>query len=232
MSNKIFPKLSGKKTAEVNLDQMAREWIHERQLSHLRNNVSVLLDPKICQEMVASVHKRLGVEWSFGGYLEDRSFIWKGSYLDQSGGYIHLGIDLNVPQGTEVACPVAGEVLLVDHDLGIDGGWGPRIVVAPEDASLRAHALIFAHLHAPQVRAGTKVKPGQIIATIGQAPENGNWYPHLHLQAVRVDLFREFLATDLNLLDGYGHRSDVSRLEIDYPDPFSLFPKNALLGTT
>ena len=59
-------------------------------------------------------------------------------------------------------------------------------------------------------------------------PENGNWRPHLHVQAIRAGLFHEILLERFQELDGYGHPDAITELQQDFPDPR---PYLGLLGS-
>ena len=70
--------------------------------------------------------------------------------------------------------------MLVDDDRDRDGGWGPRY------------------------EPGEALVPGTVFAAVGGPPYNGNWYAHLHVQAIRESLFRQILLERFHELDGYG----------------------------
>jgi murein DD-endopeptidase MepM/ murein hydrolase activator NlpD len=118
----IFPTLKNKKYGYLNLNSEAKIWAENRK------GVS-LVDPKTCERMVHDVHVKYSIDFSYGGWMEDRSFLWHGSYLDASQSYIHLGIDLNVSAGTPVALDFDAVVVRVDDDFPEEGGWGPRVIV-------------------------------------------------------------------------------------------------------
>src|SRR5690606_38450883 len=151
------------------------------------------LDAAVCAGFVDALAAELGHDFTYGGYLEDRRFLWRTSYLDTTGSYLHLGIDFNVPHGTSVAALFDGEVVRIDDDYDLEGGWGPRVIFRPEAASESRPYCIFAHLEAPSVRVGDRVKAGTVFARIGKAPFNGNWFPHLHVQTVAAAQYEALL---------------------------------------
>jgi len=167
--------------------------------------------------MVDTVHRERGIEWSYGGYLEDRTFLLRGSYLDERGGYLHMGVDCNTPPGTVVATPFEGEVVDLFDDRDEPQGWGPRVIIATADP--RAPYVVFGHLGPHRHALGTKLAPGDIVGEIAPPPLNGFWFPHLHLQILSAGAFRRCSEKRFLELDGYGHPRDKATLTLDYPDP-------------
>lgn len=223
---RILPTLATLKNTEINLDELAQIW-HARAGIALDSPVNPLLDPEICQNMIEAAHRERGIQWSYGGYLEDRRVLWRRSYLDRTQGYIHLGVDFNAPAGTPVAAPGRSEVLLIDDDRDLSGGWGPRVVMRTRSARTRGTdedevALIFAHLGLIGCSVGDMIEAGKIFAEVGAPPRNGNWFPHLHVQTIRLSYLNELLATDIALLDGYGKQSEMTILMERHPDPIKF----------
>jgi murein DD-endopeptidase MepM/ murein hydrolase activator NlpD len=208
----MFPGFDHLPHCGVNLEDEAIRWSAAH--PEFASDPNPLLDPAVCQRMVDELHRRLGVAWSHGGYLENRRRLWRGSYLEARGTFLHLGVDLNVPQGTGVAASFPARVFLVDHDPDRDGGWGTRVFLASEGL-----IFIYAHLQNPSVGPGRALAPGDVFAEVGGPPENGNWMPHLHVQAIRSGLFHEILLERFGEIDGYGHPDDREELAHDFPDP-------------
>lgn len=225
----IFPHIPGPAGPDVNLDNTARGWRQRYPELFEGGQNPLFTDPDVCQQMVHDLHRRLGVLWSYGGWMEDRSTLWAGSYLEQEKKFIHLGVDLNVPAGTEVATDKAAQVLRIDTDEDRDGGWGTRVIVQHGDKD--PYLLMYAHL-AQDVRCavGTALAAGEVFAKVGTPEENGQWYPHLHIQAVCARWFYELLQSDKNLatLDGYcsiGSFRDEDRrqaIERRFPNPLQF----------
>lgn len=222
----LFPTLAGGRYAEVHLDREADSWIATYERTHGPQPRSPLLDPGLCQRFVGELHARLGIAWSFGGYLEDRSRLWRGSYLEQTGAFIHLGVDFHVPQATPFVTQCPAAVVLVDDDGDQDGGWGQRIFLKPELAAECAAqpeiVLIYAHLQNIAVVPGSRIPAGTVLGEVGGPPHNGNWAPHLHIQALRYDAFARILTEDFDDLDGYGHANQLAELARLFPDPLAL----------
>lgn len=212
----VFPGLAQKPCGELELDALAVEW---RKNCPDAEAVNPFLDPVFCREEVGKAQRARGWEWSYGGYLEDRRHVWAGSYLDRTGNYMHLGLDLNAPSGTLVAATREARVMLIDTDSDQSGGWGTRIFLLPLRHDSDPILLIYAHIRAVRCQVGQFVLPGEIVAEVDCPPGNGNWYPHLHVQAIRKTLFEEILTERFEELDGYGPPSLIENLRGDYPNP-------------
>jgi len=209
----IFPTL--KNFGYVNLDSEARKWIAENSLGEEKNP---LLDPALCQTMVNATNKRYGLDFSYGGWMEDRSFLWKGSYLDKNNFYTHLGIDLSARAGTPIAATFEAEVVKIDDDYPEEGGWGTRLILRHPEEPIY---LIYAHLDRKlDCKAGDCIKAGKIFARVGLPPYNGNWFEHIHLQAIAQGFYREIEDKNLwDTLDGYGAKEDIEINARRFPDP-------------
>jgi murein DD-endopeptidase MepM/ murein hydrolase activator NlpD len=217
----LFPGLGGTKFCEVNLDEEAVGW-RARYPERFGGGINPLLDPSICETLLEDFHAGHRVEWSYGGYLEDRRHIWQGSYLERAGNWVHLGIDFHVPWGSPVAAPRAAAVFLVDHDLDRDGGWGQRVFLKLDGEPPNDPVLIFAHLQGVAVTPGTRLARGAVFAEVGGPPDNGNWAPHLHVQTIPSDRLVEVLIERFAELDGYGPPSRVEDLRVSFPDPLPI----------
>lgn len=151
----------------------------------------------------------------YGGYGENRKDIWKGTYLDETGGYIHLGIDINMGVGEVVRSPFDAWVLdrFTDKDTRI--GWGGRLILGRTGFGVmngvwKYPLLVLGHLNPKSLTKKRYVKKGDILGTIGHWPENGNTFWHLHVQAINHIDFKNF--------DGYGFKHDLK----NNPDPFKV----------
>jgi len=213
----IFPTLKGKNGGYINLDRIAEEAVsRQRRPSHPK--ISPYLDPARCQKLVHKYQAKRGLAYSFGGWLEDRSFVWGGSYLEKDKMYVHLGYDFNAPVGTLVAVDRACEVVLVDDDTPLIGGWGTRMIVRLIDEPMY---LIYAHIRLRlngDKKLGPILEPGTVFGEIAPPELNGYWYPHVHVQAMTLEAYHEAVR-DPESLDGYGKKSEIYRLSHWYPDP-------------
>lgn len=133
-------------------------------------------NPEDQQKLIKEVS---GDKLSYGGFLEDRSAVWKGF---ESGR--HLGVDFNNLQpGEAVGSLVTGKVTHIIKDDTKQNGWGTRIIVTTDIDT----CLLYGHLTKPRVAVGDKVYPGQILGEIAPPETNGGWFPHLHLQMMNKD---------------------------------------------
>jgi murein DD-endopeptidase MepM/ murein hydrolase activator NlpD len=214
----IFPSLKNKVFGYVNLNLEARKYTDEKNLSTETQNL--FLNPDSCQEMVDYVHQKYNLDFSFGGWMEDRSFLWKNSYLENHNTFIHLGIDVQVPSGTEVSAGFDGIVSRIECDNPLDGGWGTMIILKHDNEPV---FMIHAHLDTEiSVKEGDKIKKGTILGKVGKAPENGNWFPHLHLQTVSAELYEKVAKEgSWEAFDGYGLKEEIAYNAKHYPDPMN-----------
>lgn len=214
----LFPGLQGNRFGQVDLDALARRWFAAQGVRATDPNP--LLDPGVCAAMIAAEHRRLGLDHSYGGWLEDRRALWRGTYLDQAGTYLHLGVDVTVPVGTEVALDRPGTVWDVDSDVPEEGGWGTRVIIQLDQAS---ECVVYAHLD-PDVRCepGQRLAAGTIFAKVGAPPANGGWFPHLHVQRVQGLHFGRLAKDGLRDLDGYGLPAEREALAKLFPDPLEM----------
>jgi len=185
----IFPKLKKEKWVKLNLNSESKKY------------------PKVdfndynqCKKWIELLHKKNKTDYSYGGLFEDRSNIWKGSYLQPTNSFIHLGIDYNVPIGTSVALPVNAKVENIVIDPNQNGGWGAGVKFKIEGTK---HYMIYAHLtHKLKLKIGDNISSGEIVAKTGKMTENGGWYPHLHLQ-IFTNKFDDLYMNDIDRMDGY-----------------------------
>ena len=203
--------------AAFDLRFLASAWALGRNV----NGRSPFLEPLLMQELVDRYHAAEGITWSHGGYLEDRTDLWRGGYLKEP--VIHGGIDVSLPAGTPVRCMRDGTVVWVDDDKNPDGGWGPYIVVQTRNCAGRVEFVLFGHLGRSFVEIGDAVVKGDVIADIGAPPDNGGWWSHLHLQCISHDYYDWCCENDINkTLDGYFPASEVDLFKARFPDPTPL----------
>ena len=84
----------------------------------------------------------------------------------------HNGIDLAAPSGSQIRAIAGGTVVFADPY----AGYG-NLVVVQHTNGITSH---YGHCDKISVRPGTKVKPGQIIATVGETGITTG--PHLHFE--------------------------------------------------
>ena len=90
----------------------------------------------------------------------------------------HTGVDIGMPQGTEILAGHDGTVTLA----GEAGGYG--LCVAIEGEAYEGHSLTTKYGHCSQilVSAGQEVKAGDVIAKVGSTGNSTG--PHLHLEVL------------------------------------------------
>lgn len=208
----VLPALIHRRWALVDLDARARAFV-----GGARPNP--LLDPGTCQGFVDGVARDLGVDHTWGGYLEDRSSLWAGHYHDP-GTMLHLGVDVNAPAGTVVAAPAACRVARVVRDPDQGGGWGGVAYFELDVPYEGASHFLYGHLaHASLPEAGRRYAAGELVAMLGTPSENGGWFPHLHVQCLSPDAVAAHWPR-LEAIDGYGPNGLAPRP--DMPDPTRL----------
>tara|TARA_R110000765_G_scaffold7963_7_gene26134 strand:+ start:6065 stop:6673 length:609 start_codon:yes stop_codon:yes gene_type:complete len=133
----------------------------------------------------------------YGGFLEDRSKLFDERHVTAS--TIHLGVDVWLPEGFIVFFPHLHESKLLyrSSDVGYVGGWGGR-----KDFLFDDEVWVFAHLDPYDELF---LKDEWAVGKIGGKKVNGNWTPHLHIQRLSYDAYKELDPDDL---DGYAAPDD------------------------
>jgi murein DD-endopeptidase MepM/ murein hydrolase activator NlpD len=85
----------------------------------------------------------------------------------------HEGVDFSAPPGTEIYATGDGIIMASDRS---KSGYGNQIII---DHGF-GYKTMYAHLQSFKVRAGEKVKRGQVIGTIGSTGKSTS--PHLHYE--------------------------------------------------
>lgn len=84
----------------------------------------------------------------------------------------HAGIDISSPKGSRIVAPASGTVVRV----GWDQGYG-RVVEIAHGFGIRT---LFAHLEAPRVAEGQRVRRGDLVGVVGSTGRSTG--PHLHYE--------------------------------------------------
>lgn len=87
----------------------------------------------------------------------------------------HDGIDLAAPAGTPVVTAAAGTTLYA----GEQQGYGLIVIVEHADGLVT----LYAHNRDVRVKTGQKVRPNQVVATVGDSGKTSG--PHLHFEVRR-----------------------------------------------
>ncbi len=126
--------------------------------------------------------------YAYGGYMEDREMYRRSPLFagaKDTARSIHLGTDVWAAAGTAVYLPLEGIIHSFQNNTQY-GDYGPTIIVEHRLHGVKFHTL-YGHLAAISLmglKEQRPVKAGNIIGTIGDAPENGDWPPHLHFQVI------------------------------------------------
>lgn len=117
-----------------------------------------------------------------GGYLERREAMYtSGLYGGKR--FIHMGVDIWVPEGAPVFAFDDGVIWGVrDNNNELD--YGPTLVTEHEFGGMRLFAL-HGHLSKETIiklKPGTRFSKGDVLGVLGSRQENGGWIPHLHFQ--------------------------------------------------
>lgn len=101
---------------------------------------------------------------------------------------VHIGLDLTLLADSPLYAPFDGIVHgFEDATTRLD--YGPVIVLRhdiPGEAALTFYTL-YGHLSRQSLeglREGQPVKAGERFAAVGAPPENGDWWPHVHVQVI------------------------------------------------
>ncbi|MBI4992392.1 MAG: peptidoglycan DD-metalloendopeptidase family protein [Candidatus Harrisonbacteria bacterium] len=183
-------------------------------------------DPGKYVNLVDRIHQDLGVAWTYGGWLENREQLFADTYLQETGAWIHLGIDINVPVGTPILAALKGTVYLVNTDYPEPGGWGNFVIVKHEIKKVVFYS-IYGHLASSGlVSSGVNVINGRVLGKVGTYNENGFWRPHTHFQFISEAEMKK--RENPFTLDGYGKPEDLPYLRQHYPDPLVCLPMTDL----
>ncbi len=146
------------------------------------------------------------VAYGIGTYCEKRSVYETDAFADAASPErrtVHLGIDVFAPAMTPVHAPLAGTVLHVTYNADhLD--YGNTLILQHSADGLPFYTL-YGHLAGtlPTLLAvGDTIAPGQLIAHLGDWPENGGWAAHLHFQ-----IMTDMLEQRSGNFFGVGHES-------------------------
>ncbi|HEY4131645.1 MAG TPA: aminotransferase class III-fold pyridoxal phosphate-dependent enzyme [Gemmatimonadaceae bacterium] len=147
-------------------------------------------EPHLTQKIFAAMDAA-GVRVSIGRYDEPRllyvapAFALGPNVTDEHR-TIHIGLDLFADAGTPVFAPLAG-TLHAFHDNATPQDYGPMLVLRHETDAGAEFFTLYGHLSRESLvgkKIGQVVRPGEQIATLGDATVNVGWTPHLHLQII------------------------------------------------
>lgn len=151
------------------------------------DNAPDALDTRIAR-VLAEHNADIGV----GGYDEARLiYHWPNETRVAEPRTIHIGLDLSTKAGTPLFAPLDGVV----HGFGNADSYhdyGPVIVLRHEtsDEESAEFFTLYGHLSLDSLDGlaiGQAIAKGQEFARIGEAPSNGHWWAHVHMQII-VDM--------------------------------------------
>ncbi len=178
------------------------------------------------QKLVDRLLDDHGADIGIGGYGEVRPIYTTDAYKVEgnSGAQwrtVHLGIDIWTLAGTPVYALQDGKVHSVRNNVG-ERDYGPTIILEHLVSEKLTFFSLYGHLSVQSLQGitpGMPVKKGQLIATVGPPPENGNWPPHLHFQ-----LMLDMLGMEGDY-PGVGFPEERDIWLSICPDPGPFFPK-------
>ncbi|MCB2136110.1 MAG: phosphotransferase, partial [Rhodobacteraceae bacterium] len=145
--------------------------------------------------------------YGFGPYGEARSVYATDQFADAASPERrtrHLGIDVFAPAMTPVHAPLHGKVAYVTYNADpLD--YGNTLILEHRTADGQPFWTLYGHLAGtlPDLLSpGQPVRAGDLVAHLGDWPENGGWAPHLHFQVMT-----SLLEQDQGNFFGVGHDS-------------------------
>ena len=156
-------------------------------------------------ELMARLRREMtkyGAAVGAGGYGEARLLYageaFGGGPITEERRTVHVGIDLTLEAGSPLYAPLDGTVHAFENAT-TRYDYGPVIVLrhAIADSMDRADELEFftlwGHLGIESLDGlyvGKPIAAGEQFASIGEAPTNGDWWPHTHFQVI-LDMLDE-----------------------------------------
>ena len=149
--------------------------------------------------------KEAGGAIGIGRYDEPRllyteSLFATGDHPTTARRTLHIGLDLFDAPGLPLFAPLDGTVHTVANNAAKQD-FGPLLILAHKTTGGQGEEIPFYTLYGhlgldlpDMLQPGEQVTAGQQIGTIGAAPANGEWPPHLHFQLSLdlLDLDRDF----------------------------------------
>ncbi len=129
-----------------------------------------------------------GAPYGLGSYGEKRSVYATDQFADAASPerrVIHLGIDVFAPAMTPLYAPLPGKVRHLTYNADpLDYG---NTLILQHQAGEVTFFTLYGHLAGTLpglLSVGQEVAAGQMIAHLGDWPENGGWAPHVHFQII------------------------------------------------
>ncbi len=142
--------------------------------------------------------KTAGATVGIGRYNEARSLYTSEAFQPKKGESfnprtVHVGLDLFVEAGTPLRAPLKGIVHSFQvNDAPLD--YGPTMILEHATEEGDRFWTLYGHLSTRSLEGlnvGKVFEQGDVVATVGDYPVNGNWPPHVHFQIILDMLDKE-----------------------------------------
>ncbi len=153
-------------------------------------------------------------QWWLWWYLENRSHILSGTHILAEWRVYHLGIDVLFPVGTKLHTPLDGEIIEKWYEPG-KGNYGWYIIMK-YTCNANNFFVLYGHLSERSFLSKEKFHKGEIFAELGSREENGDWFPHLHMQVFTGKDFETWK------MKWYCTLEDIPNMRNICPDPTFL----------
>jgi len=142
-------------------------------------------------ETIAKAMAEAGAAVGVGRYDEARAIYTTGAFAAAGSPAaprrtVHLGMDLSVPPGSRVRAPLEGTVHIVARN-DFPKDYGPLVILRHAIPSGEEFFTLYGHLDPASVAGlgpGRAIRAGEAFAAVGSPPENGDWWPHVHVQII------------------------------------------------
>jgi 4-aminobutyrate aminotransferase-like enzyme/Ser/Thr protein kinase RdoA (MazF antagonist) len=141
---------------------------------------------------VFTAMRRAGAAIGVGGYNEARVIYGADAFganaVTNERRTIHIGVDLTLPPGSPLYAPIDG-VVHAFEDAAARLDYGPVIVLRHETGGEDPATFytLYGHLERRSLEGlapGQSLKAGDRFAAVGAPPDNGGWWPHVHVQLI------------------------------------------------
>ena len=142
--------------------------------------------------------KTAGATVGIGRYNEARPLYTSEAFQPKKGESfdprtVHVGLDLFVEAGTPLRAPLKGIVHSFQvNDAPLD--YGPTMILEHATEEGDRFWTLYGHLSTRSLEGlnvGKVFEQGDVVATVGDYPVNGNWPPHVHFQIILDMLDKE-----------------------------------------
>ncbi|HEX6892891.1 MAG TPA: aminotransferase class III-fold pyridoxal phosphate-dependent enzyme, partial [Chryseolinea sp.] len=157
-----------------------------------------LFDTDLLNRRISQLMSDAGATLAIGRYNEARGFYTTDAFASQGNDApqwrtVHIGMDFFTRPGSEVFAVLDGTVHSIANNSS-DRDYGPTLILEHKVSDDLVFYSLSGHLSRDSIanlRAGQKIKKGDIIGYIGPTEENGKWPPHLHFQIILDMLDKE-----------------------------------------